>query len=342
MAGALLHVLVHATFKTLLFLGAGSAQQAAGTRRLDRLGGLILRLPVVTCCVLVGAASLAGLPPSAGFAGEWVLFQSLLAAPRVGGLGLQTLFTLAAAVMALSVALSAMAAVRLVGVGFLGRPRVPRTAGAEEHAGAARVALVGLATLLGAIGLAPGWLMAAFTPVLRQLLGGRLDGQAGLLAITPQADLPGYSALGISALLIGTTASVLLAVRRWMAGGQRRAAAWDGGFSPAPPWLPNGEPTAQYGGLAFAEPLARTLGSAVLAAREAVSLPPPGDPSAARYSASRDEPALRFLFLPIFWLRRWLSGHLDPLHRLTIRQWLTVMVVGLVAMLALIAWQAGP
>ena len=342
MAGALLHVLVHAMFKTLLFLGAGSAQAAAGTRRLDRLGGLILRIPVVTCCVLVGAVSLAGLPPSAGFASEWVLLQSILAAPRIGGLAMQTLFTVVAGVMALAVALSAVASVRLVGVGFLGRPRVPRTAAAEEKPGAARLALVGLSALLALVGLIPGLVMEFFAPVLRQLLGAGLDGQAGLLDISPQVDLPGYSALGISLLLLLAVAGVLLAARRWMAFGQRRAAAWDGGFAAAPAWLPFGEPAAQYGGVSFAEPLARTLGSTLLEAREQVVMPAPGDPSPARFSRFGSEPALQLLFDPIARLRRWVSERIDPMHRLTIRHWLTLMVVALVAMLGLIAWQAGP
>jgi formate hydrogenlyase subunit 3/multisubunit Na+/H+ antiporter MnhD subunit len=340
LSGALLHVLVHAAFKTLLFLAAGSAQAAAGTRRLDRLGGLILRMPVVTCCVLVAACSLAGLPPSAGFASEWVLLQAVIAAPRIGGFGMQTLFTVVAAVMALAVALSAVAAVRLVGVGFLGRPRVPRTAGADEAPVAARAALVGLAAVLAMIGVVPGLVMALFAPVVRQLLAAPVTGQTALLGITPQADAPGYSAVAVTALLVVALAGVLLAVRRWMGGEQRRAAAWDGGFAPPPPWLPFGEPAAQYGGVAFAEPVARTLGSAVLAARETVGFAGVGDPSPARFSAGSDEPALRFLFTPLLWVRHVVSARLDPVHRLTIRQWLTVMVLALVFMLVLIAAQA--
>ncbi len=45
MAGALLHVLNHATFKSLLFLGAGSVIHASGTREIDLMGGVWRRLP---------------------------------------------------------------------------------------------------------------------------------------------------------------------------------------------------------------------------------------------------------------------------------------------------------
>jgi formate hydrogenlyase subunit 3/multisubunit Na+/H+ antiporter MnhD subunit len=73
----LLHALVHAAFKTLLFLGAGAAAQLAGSRDPDRLGGLIHRMPVVAACMALGAASAAALPPLAGFSSEWLLLQRL-------------------------------------------------------------------------------------------------------------------------------------------------------------------------------------------------------------------------------------------------------------------------
>ncbi|HEY0417992.1 MAG TPA: proton-conducting transporter membrane subunit, partial [Acetobacteraceae bacterium] len=121
MGGALLHVLAHGMFKTLLFLGAGAVQHGAGTRRLDRLGGLIHRMPVTTACMLAGAACLAALPPSSGFASEWMLFQAALAAPRIGGIGLQVLVCAVAALMALAAALAAAAAMRIIGVALIAR-----------------------------------------------------------------------------------------------------------------------------------------------------------------------------------------------------------------------------
>ena len=115
LGGALLHALAHGLFKPLLFLAAGAVQHGAGTRLLGRLGGLIHRMPVTTAGVLVGAASLAALPPSAGFAGEWTLFQAVLGGPRIGGLGMQVLVCVVAGLMALAAALAAAAAVRLPG-----------------------------------------------------------------------------------------------------------------------------------------------------------------------------------------------------------------------------------
>ncbi len=62
-AGGLLHVLNHALFKSLLFMGAGAASHAAGTREIDRLGGPAKRMPLTAAAFLVGAAAISGLPP---------------------------------------------------------------------------------------------------------------------------------------------------------------------------------------------------------------------------------------------------------------------------------------
>ncbi len=67
-AGALLHVLNHALFKSPLFLAAGAVDARTGTRDIDRLGGLLKRMPVTGASFLVGAAAISALPPLNGFA----------------------------------------------------------------------------------------------------------------------------------------------------------------------------------------------------------------------------------------------------------------------------------
>ena len=87
-SGAVLHVVNHATFKGLLFLGAGAVHHATGTRELDLLGGLARAMPVTAALFLVGAAAISGLPPLNGFASEWLVFlaafQSILGTRRDG------------------------------------------------------------------------------------------------------------------------------------------------------------------------------------------------------------------------------------------------------------------
>jgi hydrogenase-4 component B len=79
-AGALLHTLNHALFKSLLFLGAGAVLRATGTQRIDQLGGLWRRLPWTALTFGVASVAIVGLPPLNGFVSEWVVFRGLLAA----------------------------------------------------------------------------------------------------------------------------------------------------------------------------------------------------------------------------------------------------------------------
>lgn len=333
---ALLHALAHSWFKALLFLGAGATQHGAGSRELDRLGGLILRMPLTTAAMLLGAASLAALPPSSGFAGEWALFQAVIAGPRVAGLGMQVLFAVVAAVMALAVALAAAASVRLIGVGYLGRPRTPRAAAADEAAPPMRWALLGLGAASLAVGLFPGAVLGLAGPALALLVHAAPPLAAGGMVLTPGHDAAGYAPLAAFVLLALAGALVWWAVRRVCAGGHRRAPLWDCGYGEPPAWLPFGDPAMQYSAAGFSQPLRRTLGAELLAAREAVDMPAPGETRPATLAVTLSDPAERFLFAPVGRWRDRLSGFADRMQFLTIRRTLAVMASVLVVLLVLV------
>ncbi len=153
--------------------------------------------------------------------------------------------------------------------------------------------------------------------------------RAGWLSVAPHAEAPGY-APSIVALLLAAVGA------RWSwpwcgagrSAGSRRGPAWVAASPPPPAWLPFGDPATQYGGASFAQPLRRSLGAALLAAREVVDTPPPGDTrdGAARRRAQSD-PADTLLFAPIRRLRERLSVEADRMQFLTIRRTLTVMFV---------------
>ena len=260
LGGAMLHALNHGVAQTLATACVDAAGRAAGTGALDRLGGLARAMPVTGACLLVAASSLATLPLSAGFAGFWLLLQAVIGGPRLGGLAAQSGFALVAAAMALAAALGAAAMVRLTGIGFLGRPRSPRAAAAEDPGRLLRGALCGLAGLAVLLGLFPGAALALTAGARRVLSAAGAQAGTDWLGIAPAADLPGYAPLGL-ALLIG-----LVALGGWLV--VRRlpppldAPAWDGGFAPAPPWLPFGDPATQIGAAALAAPVLEVLGGA--------------------------------------------------------------------------------
>ncbi|MGB4774000.1 MAG: NADH-quinone oxidoreductase subunit L, partial [Daejeonella sp.] len=66
--GAFFHVITHAFFKALLFLGAGSVIHAMSNEQdMRNMGGLKKKLPVTFLTMMVGTIAIAGLPPFAGF-----------------------------------------------------------------------------------------------------------------------------------------------------------------------------------------------------------------------------------------------------------------------------------
>jgi len=218
-AAALLHVANHAIFKALLFLGAGAFERAVGGLELDRLGGLLARMPWTGGAFLVGAMAIAGLPPLNGFASEWLTLQSLLHVALGPPLGVALAGALALAGLAATVALALLCFVKVVGLVLLGEPRRSECAAAVEAPAGMRAGMGALAALCVALGAAPGLVL----PTLAGLAPG-----AGDDALARHAGLavPGTGGLPTLALTLAlvTLVAVLVCAR-----GARRAA-------PAPTW----------------------------------------------------------------------------------------------------------
>ncbi len=335
LGSALLLTFAHGLFKGLLLLCAGAVGRVAGTHRLARLGGLVHAMPGTTLCALVGAASLAALPLSAGFAGEWLLLQTLVAGARIGDLGLQIVFALLVGAVGLAAALLAAATVRLIGVAFLSRPRTPRAAAAVEAPRQERLALAALAVLAAVLGLVPALGLGLAEGAVRALAGVSVPRQ-GVLTVGPQAEAPGYVPLGIVLLLALAAGGAVFWLRGFGVPGARRGPAWEGGNSAPPPWLPFGDPATQYGPVSFAQPLLRVFGGLVLA-REQLTPAPPGSPAPSRSVLTWQDPAVPLLYRPAVLLRRRLSAWLDLAHRAAVRGALALLVVVLVLLLAVAA-----
>jgi len=75
---ALYHMTNHSLYKALLFLGAGAVDSSVGDRNMDRLGGLMKVMPWTGLFFLIGALSIAALPPFNGFVSEWLTLQTML------------------------------------------------------------------------------------------------------------------------------------------------------------------------------------------------------------------------------------------------------------------------
>ncbi|MDR3530211.1 MAG: proton-conducting transporter membrane subunit [Rhodopila sp.] len=235
---------------SLTALAAHAIGTSAGTYRLSRLGGLVHAMPGTSASLAVGLLALSALPPGLGFACLWLLFQSILSAPRTGGLLSQLPLALVAAAIAVSAALATVTSVRLIGIAVLGRPRSPRGAGARESKSPTRAILLVLAGISLVVGVLPGpalWLLAE--PAIRALTGVPPGSRAGLALLSASASSPGYLALPVLALLALATGAVTIALR-WSRKESRAAGLWADGMEP-PVGLPFGDPVAQSTGAGF-------------------------------------------------------------------------------------------
>jgi hydrogenase-4 component B len=230
---ALYHTVNHGTYKTLLFLEAGVIEHAAGTRDLDRLGGLIRRLPRTAAISLVGTLAIAALPPLNGFVSEWMLFQGLFQGFRIPSDTVGILIVLVGATIALTAGLALNAFARAYGIPFLGMARSPRAAHAVEHkqpvAGPAL-----LATACVFLGVGAPLVLTALQRVTRAATG--VDIHATLVVdkltvIPAHTGFSGFSPTYLAAFLVAVAAVPLLIVRAGRPRApSRRVPVWDGGI----------------------------------------------------------------------------------------------------------------
>ncbi|MEV0283694.1 proton-conducting transporter membrane subunit [Kribbella sp. NPDC050820] len=248
---ALLHALNHAGFKTVLFLGAGSALRSTGTRHLDSLGGLVSRMPVTTALFGVGALAAAALPPGNGFVSEWLLLQGLIHGLPGADAVIAVAMPLAVGVVALTAGLGVATFVKAFGVGFLARPRSAAAAAAKESP---RTMLV--AMLLGAVACAVLAIVpAAVGPALTKAL-------AVLPTVEDGAPLSGVVTLRLTGIegsmsplliLVGLLLAALLVVALVRRGLPRRESlVWGCGGTRL-------DPRMEYTATSFAEPLTRVF-----------------------------------------------------------------------------------
>jgi formate hydrogenlyase subunit 3/multisubunit Na+/H+ antiporter MnhD subunit len=307
--GALLCAVAHALYKPLLFLGAGAVKRATGTASLDWLGGLMRGMPKLGLLMLAGASGLAAVPLGPGFAPEFLLLHAVVAAAGTGGIFARIGFTALLAVLGLGAALGLSAAVRLIGIGFLGRPRTLAAAAAED---ARRPELLGmglLAALCVPVALLPGLVLLGLDPAVRLMVPGA-------------APLPfGHALLGLAALLAVSAGAAYWLLRRYGVRGTSEVAAWNGGFGRPPVWLPFGDPATQPSATGFAQPVRRALGEAILLRG--------GDPTD------------MLLWQPLFRLQLRLTRGAEYIRRATIRQRLAFVFLVLVAFLAALGLEQG-
>ncbi len=333
LTAALFHVLNHSFFKSLLFFGAGAVLNSTGERNIERLGGLIQRMPIVAFLFLGGCLAIAALPPLNGFVSEWLLFQAILLSPDLPQWGLKLTIPAAGAMLALAAALSATCFVRAFGITFLGRPRSPEAQAATETDPLSRA---GMYVLLGACliaGILPGLIIDGIAPVVQAHVGLTMPPQTSnaWLSIIPIAESrSSYNGLLVFVFIIISTMLAVEVIHRYASRDLRRAPAWDCGF-------PEPSPATQYTADSFAQPVRRVFGEFAFLARERVDMPPPGDPRPATLDVRLVDLIWELFYAPIQGWIQFAAEKLNHLQFLTIRRYLSLVFLALVLLLLMVA-----
>jgi NADH:ubiquinone oxidoreductase subunit 5 (subunit L)/multisubunit Na+/H+ antiporter MnhA subunit len=236
-----------------LFLGAGAVQYATHTKDLEKLGGLIKKMPVTAIWVLCFSLAISAIVPFNGFISEWLIYQALFLNIAIGMPALNILSMLSIAALGLVGALAAACFVKLFGISFLGRPR---SAAADQAAEVpltmnAGMAILGLLCLL--IGLLPGFFVKFVDPVVVSLGGisisGRLQGWLLTAATPAQATANGIAPLEI-VIVLAVVIVLALGLLRIIGGKyvMRKYGTWDCGFEAL-------NARMQYSATGFSKPL---------------------------------------------------------------------------------------
>ena len=207
----LYHTINHAVFKALLFFGAGSLLYATHTRNMEEYGGLLRRMPWTGACFLIGAVSIAALPPTNGFVSEWLVFQSLFMSYQIPSLLMKLMLPIAAAMLALTGVLAMTCFAKAFGISFLALPRTSHAKHAEEVPWTMRIAMGVLSAVCLALGLAPMLAVPIIDHVAASMIGSSIADK--MLALDRWALAPvnvEFSSLSTPALGLGLAATVAL------------------------------------------------------------------------------------------------------------------------------------
>jgi len=289
-AGALLHVLNHAVFKGLLFLGAGSVIHGAHTGDMDRLGGLRRRMPLTAVTFVIGAVAVSGLPPLNGFIGEFLIYSGSLQynSGLPASASIPALFALGG--LALIGGLATACFTKAFGVVFLGEPRTEHAATARAPGLLMRAPTFILATACVVIGLAAPMIVDRMGPMLAAVTHQSAEVIAPSLGTANSAV---SSVVVVSLTLLGLVL-VLAVVRKLQLSGRpvSSSSTWGCGYA---------APTTrmQYTSSSFSQPITAFF-AAILRSDTQTATPTSLFPQQASFASDTEDVAMRSMFRPAF------------------------------------------
>jgi formate hydrogenlyase subunit 3/multisubunit Na+/H+ antiporter MnhD subunit len=174
-AGALLHILNHSLFKSLLFFSAGNVYSQTHTRNMEFLGGLGKKMPATSAAFLIGAAAISGLPPFNGFISEFLIYSGLFRSLHDADITGATIILVVFTVMAIIGGLSIFGFTKLHGVVFSGSPRSESAQHAKEVSKIMLIPQFVIIVIMLIIGLVPSILLSPLSQIVDQFTGSSIE-----------------------------------------------------------------------------------------------------------------------------------------------------------------------
>ncbi len=319
LTAACYHILNHAMFKGLLFMGAGAILQTTNEQNMEKMGGLIHLMPWTAFLFLVGCVSISALPPFNGFASEWLTFQAFLLSPVVPTPIVKLIMPIGAVLLALTSALAAATFVKAFGVTFLGRWRgkvVPKN---REVGWSMRIGMILAAFTCFLLGVLPTFVINMLGNVSNQLVSASINtnmDKYNWLWVTPiVAQRASYS----GTIFFVSIALIILAtffIFRLKRGAVTRCNVWDCGFGGLTPRM-------QYSATSFAMPLRRIFGG-VFSISEHVRL---------KYRLRVNDRFVNIIYKPIVRLSYFISRQVGRLQQGRINEYLIYSFVTIIILL---------
>jgi formate hydrogenlyase subunit 3/multisubunit Na+/H+ antiporter MnhD subunit len=196
MCGALLHIVNHSLFKTMLFMSAGNIYSRMHTTAMNQMGGLAKHMPVTAILMMFATVAICALPPLNGFVSELLIYIGMFNGVSDGH---EVLYAIGG-IIALSLigGVVVLAFSKLYGVVFLGSPRSHHVAECTEVDSQRIVAMALPAMFILMIGLLPQYAIRPVALVAEAVTGG--SSAAAVTSFTPMLQTLSY--IGLMLLLL--------------------------------------------------------------------------------------------------------------------------------------------
>lgn len=343
LTAALYHVMNHAMFKGLLFMGAGAVLHSTGERNMEKMGGLIHRMPWTSTLFLIGCVAIAAIPPFNGFVSEWLTFQAFLLSPALPTSLLKFIFPLGAALLALTAALAATCFVKAYGITFLGHWRghfspIGKSGNSGfkgiDADGPMRAGMTLAASACLLLGVLPTLIIGWLDIIPEQLVGGRLTGTAGefgWLWLTPISHQRASYSAPLIFIVIPVVVMLVYVLLHARETAIHRKPLWDCGFEKITNRM-------QYTGTSFSMPLRRIFGF-LFNVKEDIQVEAPvhkAFPEAIRYRLRVRDRIWGWLYIPVADASFWVARKVGRLQQGRIQVYLIYSFVTILVLLVLL------